>query len=170
MSAPAPPTIRDATRHDLAAINRIYNHAVVTSTATWDEVEWTDAKRLAWFEAHGGQSPLLVVECDGDIAGFACLTPMSQKSGWRFTREDTIYLDERFRGRGVGRLLLEALLLRGKQLGIRTVVASVASDNAASLALHRRVGFSTVGELPNAGFKFGRWQSTTYLVCDLQRE
>jgi len=170
MAAPATVSIREATSADLEAINGIYNHAVRTSTATWDEVEWSIEKRVTWFEAHRSGTPVLVAECDGECAGFACVSRMSEKSGWRFTSEDTIYLDERFRGRGIGRALLRALLARAKEDGLRAIVASISSDNAVSLALHRSLGFEVVGELTNAGFKFGAWQSTTYLLCDLQRD
>jgi phosphinothricin acetyltransferase len=160
--------LRDAAPADLEAINRIYNHAIATTTATWDEELWTMAKRTAWFEEHGPACPVVVAERGGEVAGFAYLTLMSQKSGWRFTREDTIYLEERFRGEGLGRVLLGALLQRARELGVRLVVASISSDNAASLALHRSLGFEVVGELRNAGYKFGCWQSTTYMSRDLK--
>lgn len=159
--------IRDARLDDLETINRIYNEAIGTSTATWDEEPWTIEKRQAWFDEHGALSPVLIAEVSGTAVGFAGLTRMSQKSGWRFTREDTIYLETAARGQGIGRLLLAELLERARAIGIRLVVASISSDNAASLALHAGLGFETVGELRNAGYKFGQWQSTMYLQCDL---
>ena len=93
-------SIRAATEDDLAAILRIYNDAIVTGVATWDEEPWTMAQRRAWWDGHDETQPVLVAEVEGEVAGFAYLTKMSAKSGWRFTREDTIYLDERFQGRG----------------------------------------------------------------------
>jgi phosphinothricin acetyltransferase len=159
--------IRDATCEDLEAINRVYNHAVLTSTATWDEEEWPIEKRTTWFEGHDASTPVLVAYCRSEFVGFAYLTRMSEKSGWRFAREDTIYLDERFRGRGLGRVLLGELLARARVLGLRLIFASISSDNAPSLALHTALGFELVGELRNAGYKFGRWQNTTYMSRDL---
>jgi L-amino acid N-acyltransferase len=161
------PTIRHATEEDLADIQRIYNEAIRTGTATWDEEPWTTKQRAAWFAAHGGSQPVLCAQISTKFAGFAYLSLMSQKSGWRFTREDTIYIDPAFHGAGVGRALLTALLDEARNLGLRLIVASITWDNAASIALHRSLGFETMGTLHNAGFKFGRWMDTTYMQLDL---
>ena len=161
-------SIRTATEDDLAAILAIYNEAILTGVATWDEEPWTMAQRRAWWDAHDETQPVLVAEVEGEVAGFAYLTKMSAKSGWRFTREDTIYVDERLQGRGIGRLLLSALLGRARELGLRLIVASITSENAASLAMHEKLGFSVVGTLHNAGFKFGRWLDTTEMQLDLR--
>lgn len=159
--------IRPATDADLEAIQAIYNHAIETSVATWDEEPWSMEKRLAWFQDHDASEPILVAEIEGEVAGFAGLSRMSQKSGWRFTRENTIYIGERFRGMGVGKVLLSALIGQARELGLRLIVASITSENEASIGLHRDLGFREVGTLENAGFKFGSWLSTTYMQLDL---
>jgi len=160
--------IRRAREDDLPAIQRIYNDEILTGTATWDETPWTIERRREWFAGHDDLSPVLIAEAaNGDVAGFAYLSRMSDKSGWRFTREDTIYIDPACRGRGVGRVLLEALLEEARRIGLRLIVASITSENAASIALHRRCGFETVGTFRNAGFKFGRWLDTTDMQVDL---
>lgn len=160
-------TIRAATREDLGAILRIYNEAIERTTATWDEAPWTMARREAWFEQHDASCPILVAEVEGAVLGFAYLSLMSDKSGWRFSREDTIYLDEAWRGQGLGRVLLGALLDEARRLGINLVFASITSENEASLALHRAFGFEVLGTLRGAGRKFGRWLDTTYLQLPL---
>ncbi len=160
--------IRDANRADLNAINRIYNDAVETTTATWDEVPWTGETRLAWFEEHGPSTPVLVAEVDRVVAGFAYLTLMSQKSGWRFTREDTIYIDPAFHRHGIGRGLLTTLLERARALDVRLVVATISSDNPASIALHEALGFTLAGQLHGSGYKFGAWRDTLYMTIDLR--
>lgn len=160
--------IRPATSTDLDAINAIYNEQIAGGVATWDTEPWSTARRRDWWEGHNGaDQPILVAEDAGTIAGFAYLTYMSQKPGWRFTREATVYLGPGYRGRGHGRLLLAALLDEGRRAGVRLVVASIESENAASLALCRSLGFTEVGTLRNAGYKFGRWLSTTYMQKDL---
>jgi len=160
--------VRKAREDDLPAIQRIYNDEILTGTATWDEAPWTMERRRDWFAGHDDLTPVLVAEAaEGNVAGFAYLSRMSEKSGWRFTREDTIYLDPAFRGRGVGRVLLEALLEEARRIGLRLIVASITSENAASIALHRGCGFETVGTFRNAGFKFGRWLDTTDMQLDL---
>jgi phosphinothricin acetyltransferase len=160
-------TIRPAAEADLEAINRIYNAEIETGTATWDVAPWTIDQRRVWFAGHDALNPVLVAEAGGELVGFAYVTLMSQKHGWRFTREDTIYVDERFRGRRIGDRLLRALLETLRALGVRPVVASITSSNEASLRLHARHGFVPVGEMRNAGHKFGEWLSTTYLQLDL---
>ena len=148
---------------DLPAIHRIYNHEILTGTATWDEEPWTMEHRRAWFAEHDASTPVLVAECDGVVAGFAYLSKMSQKSGWRFTRENTIYIDEAFRGRGIGKVLLTALLDEARRIGMHLVVAAISSENAVSIELHRGLGYSMVGTMNEAGLKFGRWLGATYM-------
>ena len=158
--------VRPAIEGDLEAIQRIYNHAILTTTATWDEEPWPVDRRRAWWAEHqapGPEQPVLVAEAGGGVVGFACLALMSQKSGWRFTRENTIYVDEAWRRKGIGRVLLAALIAEAERIGLRLLVASITSDNVASIGLHTQFGFETVGTLKDAGWKFGRRHSTTYM-------
>jgi L-amino acid N-acyltransferase YncA len=163
-----PVSVRRAREVDLAAIQRIYNREIETGTATWDELPWPMEKRRAWWATHNDVTPILVAETGGECIGFAYLSLMSDKSGWRFTREDTIYIDERFRGLGVGRVLLPALIIEAKRVGVRLLVASITSTNEASLALHARFGFEVMGTMRQAGFKFGKWMDTTYMQLVLE--
>lgn len=155
---------RPAREADLEAIQRIYNDAILTTTATWDEEPWSWEKRLEWWAAHNNPlEPILVAEMAGEVAGFAYLTRFSPKSGWRFTREDTIYIDREWRGRGVGRQLLTALLDEARRIGIHLVIASITTENTASINLHASFGFEVVGVLREAGFKFGRRLDTQWM-------
>ena len=163
MDAAISVAIRPCRAEDLPAILRIYNDEIETGVATWDEVPWTMAQRESWFAGHDALTPILVAEAEGEVLGFAYLTYMSAKSGWRFTREDTIYIDERARGQGLGNLLLAALLEAARAIGVHLVVSSITSSNAASIALHRRHGFEDAGTLRSAGFKFGQWLDTTHM-------
>lgn len=163
-----PVHIRPASEPDLEPINRIYNDEILHGTATWDSEPWPIEKRRTWWLAHHDPlQPVLVAETSGDVLGFAYLTRMSDKAGWRFSREDTIYLAPAARGRGIGRVLLAALLQEARRLGIRTIIASITSTNTASIRLHESFGFQPVGILRNAGYKFGRWLDTAYYQLDL---
>lgn len=159
--------VRPATGADLEAINRIHNPEILHGTATWDTEAWTIEERREWFSHHDAMTPVLVAEHAGEVVGFAYVTLVSQKYGWRFAREDTIYIDERYRGRGVGERLLSALLEVLRELGVRLVIASIASTNTASIRLHAKHGFEVMGEMRNAGYKFGQWLNTTYMQLDL---
>lgn len=151
--------IRPATHADLPAILRIYNDAIRDTTATWDEAPWTMAQREAWWEQHMADrgSPVLAAEAGGELAGFAYLSVYRPKTGYRFTREDTIYLDPRFHGQGIGRQLLAALVDRARVLKLHALIAIIEASNEASIALHRGAGFEVVGHEREVGFKFGRW-------------
>ncbi|MEO6043967.1 MAG: N-acetyltransferase family protein [Tepidiformaceae bacterium] len=155
--------IRPCRTEDLPAILRIYNDEIETGVATWDETPWTIEQREAWFAGHDASTPVLVAESAGAVVGFAYLTFMSAKSGWRFTREETIYIDPGARGQGVGNLLLGALLEAARAIGVHLVVASITSTNTASLELHTKHGFEDAGTLRSAGFKFGKWLDTTHM-------
>lgn len=164
-----PPAIvvRPATEADLEAINAIHNPEIAHGTATWDTVPWSIEERRDWFREHDAMNPILVADHMGQVVGFAYVTLVSRKHGWRFTREDTIYIAENFRGLKVGERLLDALLDVLRDLGVRLVIASITSSNEASINLHRKFGFEIMGEMKNAGYKFGEWLSTTYMQLDL---
>jgi phosphinothricin acetyltransferase len=162
--------IRPAEAADVEAINALYNYEIVNGVATWDEEEWPLERRMAWFRAHQADAqPVLVAEeaANGDLLGFASLTLLSDKSGYRYTRENTVIVRPGWQGKGIGRALMIALLEEARRLGLRLIVASVTSTNEASIGLHRSLGYEVMGTMNNAGFKFGAWHSTTYLQLDL---
>lgn len=155
--------IRRAREADLPAILEIYNHEVATSTSTWDEEPHTLDQRRAWLRSMHRTDPVLVAEAGNAVVGFAYLHRMSDKAGWRFTREDTIYLHRDYRGQGIGRALLGALLDEARALGLHLVIATISEENEASIALHRSLGFEVAGRLEECGYKFGRWLNVVYM-------
>jgi phosphinothricin acetyltransferase len=162
--------IRPALAGDLGDVAAIYAHYVTTTVATFEEVVPTgDAwrRRLADLAERG--LPFLVAEVDGELAGYAYVSPWRPKPAYRFTVEDTIYLASRWTGKGLGRALLDGLLTRCAATTVRQVVAVIADpgDNPASLALHRAYGFSSAGRLAAVGFKHGRWVDTELMQRDL---
>jgi L-amino acid N-acyltransferase YncA len=151
--------IRAVAPGDIAAIARIYADAVRIGTATF-EVEPPDetemARRLRTLVA--GDYPYLVAERSGAIAGYAYAGPYHLRPAYRWTVEDSVYLDPQFQGEGIGRLLLRELLADAEARGFRQMIALVGdSANAASIALHAAAGFQRVGTLQSVGFKHGRW-------------
>ncbi|MPZ98211.1 MAG: GNAT family N-acetyltransferase [Dehalococcoidia bacterium] len=156
-SLSAPPLVRRATMDDLPVINRIYNYEVEHGVATWDLAPWSLEQRAQWFAEHDDSTPVLVAELAGALAGFGYLAPHSPRAGYRFTREDAGYVNERFQRRGAGRALLAALIEEARSLGMHTMLAGIESENAASVALHRSFGFVEVGRQRQTGHKFDRW-------------
>ena len=150
--------VRPAEVDDLPAILAIYSHAVLNSTATADEEPQPLAQRLAWWQVHERENmPIFVAEIDGEVVGWSSLSRFHPRVAYRFTAEDSIYIAEEHRGRGLGRALLSPLMARAQTLGLHAVVALITADNAASIALHQRFGFEPVGRLPQVLRKFGRW-------------
>ncbi|MBI2886529.1 MAG: N-acetyltransferase [Chloroflexi bacterium] len=150
--------VRPATEGDLTAINDIYNFYVRTATATFDLEEVTLAERRDWYAHHGERYPVLVAEAAGEFVGWCSLSPFRARPGYRYTVEDSVYIRDDWRGRGVGRLLLQGLLAKAERLGYHSVMALIGdSDNQASIALHASLGFQQVGIEREVGYKFGRW-------------
>lgn len=163
------PRLRPATRADAGAINAIYNHYVRTSTCTFQEQEETLGERERWLDAHTGAHVALVAEeAGGDIVGWCSLSPFHQRSAFRSTVEDSLYLRPDRCGRGLGALLLAELLRCARQGGFRQMVAVICAEQEPSMALHRRQGFIENGRLRTVGCKFGRWLDVAYLQRDLQ--
>ena len=151
--------IRPATASDVAAIARIYAEAVSNGTATF-EVEAPDeaemARRLRTLVA--GNYPYLVAERSAVVAGYAYAGPYHLRPAYKWTIEDSIYLDPEFRGQGIGCLLMRQLLADAEAGGFRQMVALIGdAGNTASIALHASAGFRSVGTLQSVGFKHGRW-------------
>ncbi|WP_188259215.1 GNAT family N-acetyltransferase [Azospirillum tabaci] len=151
--------IRDSRPDDLRRIQTIYTHHVLTGTASFEEAPpGLDelARRRDDVLVRG--MPYVVAETDGRVIGYAYAGPYRLRSAYRYSVEDSIYLDPECTGRGAGRALLAALIDRCTAAGCRQMIAVIGdSDNAASIGLHRSLGFESAGLLRAVGFKFGRW-------------
>ncbi|WP_169581603.1 MULTISPECIES: GNAT family N-acetyltransferase [Microbacterium] len=160
--------VRDA---DIPDIREIYNYYVTNSVVTFDEKKWTIAQwrdKVALLRKL--DLPFLVAEGPtGQILGYALVQPMSSKSAYRYSVENSIYLGQAATGKGLGRALLEALIAACEQKGIRQMVAIISDKGAeGSVALHEKLGFVEVGRMGRVGFKFNRWLGTIYLQKELK--
>src|SRR5579863_1868897 len=153
------PLIRPSRDEDVGAIAAIYGHHVLHGVASFEEVVPTVdeiGRRRAEIVSRG--LPYLVAERDRRVIGYCYASLFRPRSAYRFTLEDSIYLDAAEVGRGIGRALLVPLLARCTELGYRQMVAVVGGrETIASIRLHEALGFTRAGVLPAVGFKFGRW-------------
>jgi phosphinothricin acetyltransferase len=162
-------TIRPAGLADIPAITRIYAHAVRNGTATFeleppDEAEMT-RRMTALLD---GNFPYLAADSGGAIAGYAYAGLYRTRPAYRFTIEDSIYVDPNVHRRGVGRALLARLIEECETRGFRQMIAVIGdSAQTASIEVHRTAGFRHAGNLQNVGFKFGRWLDTVLMQLDL---
>ncbi len=163
--------IRPVEDRDIPDIREIYNYYVTNSVVTFDEKKWSIAQwreKLAFLRKL--DLPFLVaVSPGGQILGYALVQPMSSKSAYRYSVENSIYLGQAATGKGLGKALLVALIAACEEKGIRQMVAVISDKGAeASVALHEKLGFVEVGRMGRVGFKFGRWLGTIYLQKELK--
>ncbi|TAJ20306.1 MAG: N-acetyltransferase family protein [Dehalococcoidia bacterium] len=158
---PADFVVRPATVADLPAIDAIFNREILKGVATWDSVPWTAEARRVWFDAHQRQGEAVFVAAtpDGTVAGFSHLSFYSPRAAYWTTRTDSVYIDPAYQRRGVGRLLVTAVLEEARRTGAHLVLAGIDSENAASIALHAGLGFAVMSRLPEAGRKFEAWRT-----------
>ncbi|MCU1420615.1 MAG: phosphinothricin acetyltransferase [Microbacteriaceae bacterium] len=165
-------TIRPAVEQDLPDIREIYNHYVANSTVTFDEKAMTlKAWRTKFAHIQKAKMPILVAEsANGSILGFAYVYPWKEKAAYRFTVEDSIYLGPASTGKGLGKVLMAALIDAAKAAGIKEIIAVIADQGAdASIAMHRSFGFKEVGRMGKVGYKFERWLGTVMMQKSLKR-
>jgi phosphinothricin acetyltransferase len=163
--------IRDAVAADLPAITAIYAHHVLHGTGTFEETPPDEAEmatRLAKVQQAGWA--WLVAESmpgeglAGGVAGYAYYAQFRDRSAYRYTAENSVYVREDVRGQGVGKLLVEHLLARAETAGFRQMLAVIGdSENVGSIGLHVSAGFRQAGVLKAAGLKFGRWVDVVFM-------
>ena len=148
--------IRTARAVDVPAITVIYNDAIAHTVATFDMEQKTLEEQREWFDGHGARYPILVALLEEEVVGWASLSSWSDRCAYADTAEISVYVQDSFRGRGVGKELTGRVLQAGKEAGLHTVLARIESGNAASIHIFEKFGFEHVGVMREVGFKFGR--------------
>ena len=157
-------TTRLATAEDLFALLEIYNDIIINTTSVWHEEPHTMAMRQEWFDLKKEQGfPVFVAEENNKVIGFSTIATFRPWIGFRFTVENSIYVADGSRGKGVANVLMPPLIAAAKDLGLHAIVAGIESENASSIALHSKFGFKEVAHFKEVGFKFGRWLDLTFM-------
>lgn len=157
-------TLRAFDWRDVPAITAIYAHYVANSTATFD----TDAPGQTFIADKFGHMvdqghPVIMAERDGKLLGYAYASTFRPRYAYRFTCEDTLYLAHDAVGQGVGSALLAKLIEKSQTFGFRQMVAVITAGNPASIKLHEKHGFVTMGTYPELGFKFDKWLDIVHM-------
>ncbi len=144
---------------DWPAVGRIYAAGIATGDATFETAvpEWA-----AWDGSHL-EAGRLVARLDGEIAGWAALSPVSDRCVYGGVAEVSVYIDPACAGRGIGSRLMEALVAASEDAGLWTLQAGIFPENEASIGLHRKHGFRTVGIRRRLGQSNGRWRDVALL-------
>ena len=156
--------IRDALESDAEAVHAIYAHHVLHGTASYDidPPSLDDIRgKMRWIIGEGW--PFLMAEANGEVVGYAYSTQFRDRAAYRFTCENSIYVDPQHTGRGIGKALLQALIERSGEYGFRTMIAVIGGAEPASIAVHAACGFEEVGRLKGVGWKKERWLDNVYM-------
>lgn len=162
--------IRKAGQADVQDILRIFNEAILHTTAVYDEQPRSLEQQMSWWEKkRSDKMPVLVAENEQEVIGFGTYGIFRPFDGFRYSLEHSIYVLQDFRGKGLGKMLLEELIsLAGKE-GYHSMIAGIDAENAASIAFHRFFGFKEVGRLPEVGYKFNKWLDLVFMQLMLKK-
>ena len=157
--------VRDARETEMDAVTKIYAAHVLHGLASFEEVppslDEMKSRRAAVLQLG---LPYLVAEDDGRVVGYSYATFYRTRPAYRYTVEDSVYVEDGFHGRGIGTALLAELIARCERGPWRQMLAVIGdSGNAGSIALHRRMGFAPAGNLVSVGFKLGRWVDSVFM-------
>lgn len=164
-------TVQCTHERHAAAILDIFNDAIVNSTALYDYQPRTAQNMLSWFEAkRAGGFPVIGIEdAQGQLLGFCSWGSFRAYPAYKYTVEHSVYVHPQHRGRGLGRQLMDLLIEEARRRGdIHVIVGAIDAANAGSIALHKNLGFEHVGQMPQVGFKFGRWLDLAFYQLTLQ--
>ncbi len=162
-------TIRDAVEDDVPRLLEIYNDIILTTTAVYQYKIHTLDMRMEWFKTKQQNGfPVFVAEDNGVVAGFSTIGPFRQWQAYKYSVENSVYVDADKRGHGIGKLLLQPLIDAAKQMDLHTIIAGIDATNEASLRLHKKFGFEEVAHFKQVGYKFNRWLDLKFLQLILQ--
>ena len=156
--------IREASEADLPALLAIYNHVIQNTTAVYTYEAQTMEARKAWYAGKlAAGYPVYVAEEEGRVAGFSSYGPFRAWPAYKYTIENSVYVTEEHRGKGIGKLLIRPLIESARAKGYHAIIAGIDSVNEASIRLHASFGFAEVAHFREVGYKFGRWLDLTFL-------
>lgn len=141
------------------AILAIFNDAIVNSTALYDYTPRPPESMVTWFETkrRGGFPVLGLEDAEGRLLAFGSYGTFRAWPAYKYSVEHSVYVHRDHRGKGLGPAIMRALIEAARHNGVHAMIGGIDAANAASIALHQRLGFKHVGTLPEVGFKFGRW-------------
>jgi L-amino acid N-acyltransferase YncA len=155
--------IRHAISSDAKDIMRIYNREVESGTQTFDIEKKTLSGQIKWLEEHSGIYPAIVAEINNRTVAFGALSPYRNRAAYATTAENSVYVDEEFRGRKIGKAILSELLYLAKMRGFHAIIARVSSNNEISIRLHQSCGYQKIGYEKEVGRKHNKWLDVVVL-------
>lgn len=149
--------IREASEPDIEEIRRIYNDSILNSAATFDIKPKTKEDRIEWLKMHQYPYCVLVAVVDETIAGWGTISPYAERAAYIHSVEDSVYIDNKYRGKGIGTEILISLIEVAKTNGHHAIISLIVGDNDLSIHIHKKLGFEKIGVLKEVGRKFDQW-------------
>lgn len=162
-------TLRKATESDLKQILSIVNHNILHTTSNYNYEIQSLEVQTKWFQDKQTLNlPILVADLDGLAIGYGTYGMFREKIGYQYTVEHSVYVDEKFIGKGIGGLLLAELIELAIAQGLHVMMGAIDAENKGSIAFHEKYGFKVCGHIKDAGFKFDRWLDLVFMQLILK--
>lgn len=156
--------IRPYKTEDTQSILAIINHNILHSTALYDyNIRTYEQQKNILEEKISKNFPVIVAELGGNVVGFGMYSEFRFREAYKFTVEHSVYVNEAFHGKGIGKLLLQELIALARKQNLHTMIAVIDSENQSSVEFHEKFGFKTVGIIKESGYKFDRWLHSVFM-------
>jgi phosphinothricin acetyltransferase len=161
--------IRPYQTEDTQAILDIINYNILNSTALYDyKIRSFEQQQNILEEKIHKNFPVIIAELDGQVVGFGMYSEFRFREAYKFTVEHSVYVNAAFHGKGIGKLLLQELILLAKKQKLHTMIAVIDAENQGSVEFHEKFGFKTVGIIKESGYKFDRWLHSVFMQLILE--
>ena len=161
--------IRPYQSEDTQAILDIINHNILNSTALYDyNIRTYEQQQNILEEKINKKFPVIIAELDGQVVGFGMYSEFRFREAYKFTVEHSVYVNEGFHGKGIGKLLLQELIDLARKQQLHTMIAVIDAENQGSVEFHEKFGFKTVGIIKESGYKFNRWLDSVFMQLILK--
>lgn len=161
--------IRPYKTEDTQVILDIINYNILHSTALYDySIRTYDQQKNILEEKIAKQFPVIVAELEGKVVGFGMYSEFRFREAYKYTVEHSVYVDQNIHGKGIGRVLLQELIILAKQQGMHTMIGVIDAENQSSIDFHEKFGFKTAGIIKESGYKFDRWLDSVFMQLILE--
>jgi L-amino acid N-acyltransferase YncA len=161
--------IRPYQTEDTQAILDIINYNILNSTALYDyNVRSYEQQKTILEDKINKGFPVIVAELDGVVAGFGMYSEFRFREAYKYTVEHSVYVNNDFHGKGIGKILLQELIDLAKKQGLHTMIGVIDAENQSSITFHEKFGFTTAGIIKDSGFKFDRWLHSVFMQLILE--
>jgi phosphinothricin acetyltransferase len=162
-------SLRPYQTEDTQAILEIINYNILHSTALYDYNSRSFEQQKNILEDKINKNfPVIVAELNGEVVGFGMYSEFRFREAYKFTVEHSVYVNQNYHGKGIGKILLQELIRLAKEQNLHTMIAVIDAENQSSVEFHEKFGFKTVGIIKESGFKFDRWLHSVFMQLLLE--